>query len=76
MLRYFYCIIFLLTTFYSVANKDSLIVYSLLEQAKKTNTKDSLETFANKAMDYSVENNYLDGVLSVAKFFAPSFPKI
>ncbi|MGB0881492.1 MAG: tetratricopeptide repeat-containing sensor histidine kinase [Vicingaceae bacterium] len=57
------------------ANEDSLIVYSLLEQAKITESSDSLETFGNKAMDYSEKNNYLDGVLAVAKFFGNNYAK-
>lgn len=55
------------------ANEDSLIVYSLLQQAKQTQNTDSSTTFANKAMSYSKKHQYLDGVLTVAKHFGNQY---
>jgi signal transduction histidine kinase len=55
------------------ANQDSLVVYSLLEQAKQSQSIDSSTNFANEAMSYSKDKNYLEGVLTVAKHFGNQF---
>ncbi len=55
------------------ANEDSLIVFSLLQQAKQTENVDSSITYANKAMSYAKKHNYLDGVLDVAKHFGNQY---
>lgn len=57
------------------ANEDSLIVFSLLEQANATENIDSAKVYADKAMSYSKKNNYLDGVLSTAKHFGNQYAK-
>ncbi len=51
------------------ANEDSLIVYSLLEQANQTQTDDSTMFYAEQAMSYAKKHNYTDGILTVAKHF-------
>ena len=55
------------------ANKDSLIVFSLLEQSKQTSNTDSSITYANEAMSYAKKHKYLDGVLTVAKHFGNTY---
>lgn len=62
-------ILLLLIVSQTFANKDSLIVFSLLEQAKQTNNKDSSVIYADEAMHYAKKQNYLDGILTVAKYF-------
>lgn len=55
------------------ANNDSLIVFSLLEQAKKYENKDSSFHYADEAMSYAKQQKYNDGVLTVAKFFGNQY---
>jgi len=71
-------LIFTILLFYSLlvlANEDSLIVYSLLEQASATENVDSATIYADKAMNYSRKNKYLDGVLTTAKHFGTQYAK-
>ena len=71
-------LIFTIFLFYSLlvlANEDSLIVYSLLEQASATENVDSATIYADKAMNYSRKNKYLDGVLTTAKHFGNLYAK-
>jgi len=55
------------------ANEDSLIVFSLLEQAKQTESTDSSISYADEAMRYAKKQHYLDGVLTVAKHFGNQY---
>jgi len=57
------------------ANKDSLIVFSLIEQSKQASSTDSSTTYADEAMRYAKQQNYLDGILTVAKHFGNSYAK-
>lgn len=57
----------------SYANEDSLIVHSLLQQAKQTENRDSSTFYANRAMSYAKKQQYLDGVLTVAKHFGNQY---
>jgi signal transduction histidine kinase len=75
MIRLYFFLTLFLTYFYAQANKDSLILFSLLEQAKQTENTDSSESFANEAMAFATSQNYLDGVLSVAKYFGNQYAK-
>lgn len=73
MKRVLHTILCLLLFHSAFSNNDSLIVFSLLEQAKKTEFNDSSLHYANEAMSYSTEHKYLDGVLTVAKFFGNQY---
>ncbi|MDF1672177.1 MAG: sensor histidine kinase [Vicingaceae bacterium] len=55
------------------ANEDSLIVFSLLEQAKQTGNSDSSKSYADEAMNYAKKEKYLDGILTVAKHFGNQY---
>lgn len=67
--------ILLFYSFLLHANEDSIIVYSLLEQAKATENTDSAKVYSDKAMSYSQKNNYMDGVLSAAKHYGNQYAK-
>ena len=73
MKRYLFLTTFFLYSIIINANEDSLIVYSLLEQAKKTENKDSSFHYGDEAMNYAKQQNYYDGVLAVAKFFGNQY---
>ncbi|MCB9363851.1 MAG: tetratricopeptide repeat protein [Flavobacteriales bacterium] len=64
------CFLIALPTY---ANEDSLIVYSLLEQAKQTTNTDSSMNFAEEALNYAKKQNYKDGILTVAKHFGNQY---
>lgn len=66
-------ILFLFIALQTFANEDSLIVFSLLEQAKQTNNTDSSVSYADEAMIYAKKHNYLDGILTVAKHFGNQY---
>jgi signal transduction histidine kinase/Tfp pilus assembly protein PilF len=57
------------------ANEDSLIVFSLLEQAKQTDNTDSSLSYADEAMHYAKKQKYLDGILTVAKHFGNQYAR-
>lgn len=55
------------------ANEDSLIVYSLLEQAKQNQNVDSANYYADKAMSFAKKQNYFDGILTTAKYMGNQY---
>jgi len=70
------CSLLILFFCFSVkANEDSLIVNSLLQQAKQTTSLDSSKIYANQAMDYAKKKHYLTGILNVAKHFGNQYAK-
>lgn len=73
MKRLIYSIFCCLIISFANANEDSLIVYSLLQQAQQTENVDSANFYADRAMDYAKKQHYLDGVLTVAKHFGNQY---
>lgn len=73
MKKLIYAIFCLLLIFSAKANEDSLIVYSLLQQAQQTENGDSSTFYADRAMSYAKKHQYLDGVLTVAKHFGNQY---
>ena len=70
VLNILFCLFFITSV---SANEDSLIVFSLLEQAKQTKSNDSSISYADEAMRYAKKQNYLDGVLTVAKHYGNQY---
>jgi signal transduction histidine kinase len=73
MRKVIHIILYFLIALPTFANEDSLIVFSLLEQAKQTNNNDSSISYADEAMRYAKKQKYLDGILTVAKHFGNQY---
>ena len=75
MRKAFSIIMIFLQSFVTWANEDSLIVYSILDQAHQLQHVDSSNRMAQKAMKYAKKQQYLDGMLDVAKFIGTQYSR-